>query len=101
MKRPFYLLTALLALWWGCEESKMPLPSPRSTSTSFGANDTSYVELNPVWDSAQLGVPLVAPGDLTISMDGTLFLADEGAGRIHAFSKSGNHLTGSGSMALP
>jgi len=96
MKRRYYLLTALLALFWGCEESKMPLPSPRSANTSFGANDTSYVELNPVWDSAQLGVPLDAPGDLTISMDGTLFLADEGAGRIHAFSKAGNLLSGSG-----
>ena len=69
MKRRYYLLTALLALFWGCEENKMPLPSPRSASTSFGANDTSYVELNPVWDSAQLGVPLDAPGDLTISID--------------------------------
>ncbi len=96
MKRRYYYLAALLALVWGCEESKMPLPSPRSASTSFGANDTSYVELNPVWDSAYLGVALEAPADLTMSMDGTLFLADEGADRIHAFSKAGTLLTGAG-----
>ncbi len=89
-------IAGMVVLLGGCEESKMPLPSPRSTSTTFGANDTSYVELNPVWSSAQLGLPLSAPGDLTIGPDGTLFLADEGAGRIYALTRAGQLLSGDG-----
>ncbi|HOT96069.1 MAG TPA: hypothetical protein PLG50_10255 [bacterium] len=104
MKSLYLLLIAVLvAILGGCEESKMPLPSPRTVSTSFGANDTSYVELNPVWNSAQLGLALAAPGDLTIGADGTLFLADEGAGRIYALNRAGQVLSGYGldQIALP
>jgi len=90
------VIIGLAALLSGCEESKMPLPSPRTTSASFGANDTSYVELNPVWNSAQLGISLAAPGDLTIGADGTLFLADEEAGKIHALTKAGDVVSGFG-----
>ncbi len=101
MKKIFYtLLSAALSFTWGCDETKMVLPSPRTVSTSFGANDTSYVELNPVWDSASLGISLSAPGDLTIGADGTLFLADERANRIYALSKAGRVITGYGLGAL-
>jgi hypothetical protein len=101
--RYLLLLPGALFFLYGCEEIKMPLPSPGNVNPSFGANDTSYVELNPVWNSAQLGLSLVAPGDLTIGADGTLFLADEGTGRIHALSKAGHVLTGDGldNLTLP
>lgn len=85
-----------LALLCGCHEDKMVLPSPATVSTSFGANDTSYVELNPLWDSAYLGLPLAAPADLCLGSDGTLFLADEGANRIHALNKAGRVMSGFG-----
>lgn len=102
-RKDLFLLTGMLAILWGCEETKMPLPSPKSSDNSFGANDTSYVELNPVWNSAVLGVSLQAPGDLTISADGVLFLADEGAGKIYALSKAGHALNGEGldNLAIP
>jgi len=101
MKNHFaILLLGALLLASGCSESKMPLPSPASLSTAFGANDTSYVELYPIWDSAYLGVNLQAPGDLTISADGTLFLADEAANHIYALSQAGRLLTGFGSNGL-
>jgi hypothetical protein len=97
MKRRYYFLMACaLVFACGCEETKMPLPSPKSISSSFGANDTSYVELFPLWNRAFLGIALEAPGDLTIGADGTLFLADEGASKIYALSKSGQIITGSG-----
>jgi len=90
------IILGALTLLLACEMEKMPLPSPRAANSSFGANDTSYVELNPVWDSEYLGVNLEAPCDLTMGPDGILYLADQGSGRIHAFSKAGIRLTGHG-----
>ncbi|OPZ73353.1 MAG: NHL repeat protein [bacterium ADurb.Bin478] len=100
MKRTQYIVVAALVTALGCSEYKMPLPSPATGSLSFGANDTSYVELKPQWDPAYLGVPLQAPGDLAISADGTLYLADEGADRIYALSKAGRILGDFGQNAL-
>ncbi len=100
MKRTDYMVVVALLTTLGCSEYKMPLPSPATGSLSFGANDTSYVELQPQWDAAYLGVPLQAPGDLTISADGTLYLADEGADRIYALSKAGRILGDFGQNAL-
>ncbi|HPI73435.1 MAG TPA: hypothetical protein PLZ01_08505, partial [bacterium] len=100
MKHALYIVVAALLTALGCSEYKMPLPSPATASLSFGANDTSYVELKPQWDAAYLGVPLQAPGDLTVSADGTLYLADEGADRIYALSKAGRVLEDFGQNAL-
>lgn len=81
-------------LFWGlaCEQNKMPLPVPQSDSDTFGANDTSYIELNPVWDANTLGLTLSQPADITIGPDGVLYVADEGNDRIVALSQAGERL---------
>ncbi len=71
----------------------MPLPVPRQKPTTFGANDTSYVELFPVWNSAQLGTQLDYPADIVMGPDGILFLADKNNNRVLALSKAGELLT--------
>ncbi len=95
-KTKVVFILAAAAVLLACEMNKMPLPSPRIANASFGANDTSYVELNPLWSAEYLGVSLQAPGDLIMGPDGILYLADQGADRVHAFSKAGVRLTAHG-----
>ncbi|MBN2354959.1 hypothetical protein JXO59_02540 [candidate division KSB1 bacterium] len=79
-----------------CNYDKMPLPSPKTPATSFGANDTSYVELNPIWDQSILGAALNAPGDIIMGPDGVIFLANTGNDQILALSRAGHLLTDHG-----
>ncbi|HEX9974708.1 MAG TPA: hypothetical protein VGD14_21770, partial [bacterium] len=44
----------LIIAIFGCGE-KMPLPSVKSSPESFGANDTSYIRLNNIWDAPAIG----------------------------------------------
>ncbi|MBN1541520.1 hypothetical protein JW992_05200 [candidate division KSB1 bacterium] len=91
MKPKFRLNCCVFVLWLvvGCSQEKYPLPSPQNASTSFGANDTSYIELFPMWDSAQLGVQLEYPVDIVSGPDGLIFVADEGNDRIVVLTKAG------------
>jgi len=86
----------ILLIVVACGQDKLPLPVPRTTNLSFGANDTSYIELNPVWDASFLGYNFSDPYDITIGPDGVIFVADEGNDRIVALSKAGELLTNNG-----
>ncbi len=98
MKRIHYIIIAILLVLMAasCEYSKMPLPVANSSSSGFGANDTSYVELNPVWDATFLGNTLSHPTDITIGPDGYIFIADEGNDRILVVNQSGEQMTQNG-----
>lgn len=101
----FSFLTFLLLLtllWSACTHDKIALPTPATPSTSFGASDTNYIELNPVWDSEQLGINLNNPVDIAMGPDGYLFLADENNNRILVLSRSGEQKTenGLGSLSI-
>jgi len=75
---------------------KMPLPTVQITPESFGANDTSYIHLNPDWDAAILGYaeanPLT-PVDIAIGLDEYIFIADSANNRILTLNKSGSIIT--------
>jgi len=89
------VLLSLVLLAFGqmaCDQEKMPLPAPRTNTDTFGANDTSYVELFPMWDQTVIGTPLMAPSDLTMGPDGILYLANEGADQVLALSRAGEIL---------
>ena len=99
MKRLNYhiILFCLLGLFvLSCQMEKMPLPVPNTESNSFGANDTNYVELQPVWDHMGFSNPL----DITMGPDGIIFVADEGNNRIVALSKSGDLVMDNGLGAI-
>ncbi|MDZ7723946.1 MAG: hypothetical protein U5R06_14340 [candidate division KSB1 bacterium] len=83
-----YLLMAC-AVFVACEYDKMPLPAPAGDSASFGANDTSYVELFPVWDASALGYSFNHPVDISMGPDGLIFVADEGNDNIVVMTKAG------------
>ena len=98
-KYTFALLLFLLMVA-ACSVDKMPLPTPNTAAASFGASDTNYVELSPVWDGSVLGVPLQNPQDIAIGRDGVIFVADRGNNRVQVFSKAGQRLTDHGLDAL-
>jgi hypothetical protein len=79
----------------GCGE-KMPLPSVTNSPESFGANDTSYIHLNPDWTASSIGYSpenRMKPVDITIGDDGYLFIADQNNDKIITVTKSGDLVT--------
>jgi len=71
---------------------KMLLPSVQSSVESFGANDTSYIHLNPDWNAATMGYTSVnpmTPVDIAIGDDDYLFIADSANNQIITLYKSG------------
>ena len=96
IKNLSYSLIALVLILSACTHEKMPLPSPNSENTSFGANDTNYVELSPIWDAQNLGVAMGNPQDITIGRDGIIYMADKAKNRVMAFSKAGQQMTQNG-----
>ncbi len=95
MKNKLLIYTYVFAVGalTNCDFQKMPLPSPQAKSVAFGANDTSYVELNPIWDQTTLGIALNAPSDIIMGPDGIIFLANEGNDQIIALSRAGQVLS--------
>lgn len=60
--------------------------------SGFGANDTSYIEITPVWDSHILGISLDRPTDIIVGPDGYLWVANSGQNEIIGIKKSGEVL---------
>ena len=91
MKKFLYIaLLFVLFVSMACDQEKLPLPVSNITPTSFGANDTSYIELFPVWNSEHLRYSLNQPQDIIIGPDGLIFLADKGNNHILTLTKAGD-----------
>jgi hypothetical protein len=101
MRKLLISLVLLAFIQLACDQQKMPLPVPRTTADTFGANDTSYVELYPAWDQTVVGTPLVAPSDLTMGPDGIIYLANEGADQVLALTKAGQIVPAPGLTGIP
>jgi len=91
--KPIILIFAIVLL--GCGD-KMPLPSVTGSPESFGANDTSYIHLQPDWNASTMGYfatnPL-RPVDIAIGADSYIFIADQGNNKIFAVTESGQLVT--------
>ena len=87
----FWIYIILLSVFIaGCGE-KMPLPSVISSPESFGANDTSYIHLDPDWTASSMGYfaeSRMKPVDIAIGDDGYIFIADEDNDRVITVSQS-------------
>lgn len=77
----------------GCGE-KMPLPVVESNPNAFGANDTSYIHINPDWNTTSLsysgGSFTFTPVDIAIGTDDYIYVADQTNDRIAVIAKSGD-----------
>ena len=58
-----------------------------SESEMFGAGDTTYLLIQPTWNSNQ---GIVKPVEISIAQDGRIFVADESQFSILVFDQSGN-----------
>lgn len=88
----YSLFIIILIITAGCGE-KMPLPVVQITPESFGANDTSYIHLNPDWNAAEIGYAAQSPFtpvDIAIGLDEYIFIADSANDKILALNKSGS-----------
>ncbi len=69
------LITALslvLLAQFGCIE-KMALPNDINKAVDFTAGDTTYLAISPAWDASY---GFVTPTELSIALDGRIFIAD-------------------------
>lgn len=100
IKSLLYTFLIFLILLVACSQDEFPLPTPGTGDNAFGANDTNYVELSPVWNNASLGYSFANPHDLTIGVDGRIYIADTDNNKVTAFSKSGAVLSSNGLSKL-
>lgn len=87
------LFLFLAIVYSGCDFRKLPLPVEKSGVTAFGANDTSYIEVKPVWNSSYLGKNLNQPTDIIVGPDGYLWVANSGNNEIFSLTKAGEILS--------
>ncbi len=92
MKRAALIWIALALLGWAGCGRKLPLPAVTTVARSFGASDTSFIPLGPIWDGPALGylppLPMV-PTDVVIGEDGYIFVADSANDRVLVLSAAG------------
>ena len=82
------ILCALLLLAVSCMD-RFVIPSDiQSQNTgSFGAGDTTFLQLKPVWGSDH---GLNSPTEISIAQDGRIFVADPGVHSILVFDQDGD-----------
>jgi hypothetical protein len=84
-----------MILLFGCGE-KMALPTVVGSLESFGANDTSYIHLEPDWNASIMGYSPsnpMTPVDIAIGVDSYIFIADQQNDKIIVVSESGQLVT--------
>ena len=70
---------------------RIPNDINQNNSGNFGAGDTSFLQLSPVWNSAH---GLSQPVEISIAQDGRVYVADAGVNSILVFDQNGNSPTG-------
>ncbi len=78
----------IIIILCGCVEN-IVLPEDLNTR-EFSAGDTTYLQINPVWDASY---GLVKPVEISVAPDGRLFIADSAAASIVVMEQSGSRLT--------
>ena len=83
-----FLMTLLIS----CVD-RFVIPSDINTGGTgqFGAGDTTFLQVNPLWDS---DFGLDQPEEISISQDGRIFIADKGNNSILVFDQNGNNPEG-------
>ena len=92
MKRQYFNLLFLSMMVISCvDRFRIPNDINQNNSGNFGAGDTSFLQLSPVWNSAH---GLSQPVEISIAQDGRVYVADAGVNSILVFDQNGNSPTG-------
>ena len=90
MNAKFYLL--VLIVFSSCvERFEIPKIINSESSELFGAGDTTYLQLKPVWDETY---GLEDPSEISIAPDGRIFVSDRMGNSIHVFNQDGSRAEG-------
>jgi len=97
MKIRFLWLSILMIILMSCIDRFVIPSNIESQDTSqFGAGDTTYLQIKPLWDSS---FGLDQPEDISIAQDGRIFVADKGNNSILVFDQNGSRPTGFESLS--
>ena len=97
MKIRFLWLSILMIILMSCIDRFVIPSNIESQDTSqFGAGDTTYLQIKPLWDSS---FGLDQPEDISIAQDGRIFVADKGNNSILVFDQNGGRPTGFESLS--
>ena len=92
MKHQYFNLIFLSLMVVSCvDRFRIPNDINEKDSGSFGAGDTSFLQLSPVWNTAH---GLSQPVEISIAQDGRIYVADAGVNAILIFDQNGNSPTG-------
>ena len=82
-----------IVLFQACIERIFIIPNDLNTASGsdFGAGDTTYMLLNPVWNESH---GLQSPVEISVSQDGRIFVADSGLHSIIVFDQDGDRPSG-------
>ena len=73
------------------ERFEIPKIINSESSDLFGAGDTTYLELKPIWDETY---GLEDPSEISIAPDGRIFVSDRMGNSIHVFNQDGSRAQG-------
>jgi len=73
------------------ERFEIPKIINSESSELFGAGDTTYLQLKPIWDETY---GLEDPSEISISPDGRIFVSDRMGNSIHVFNQDGSRAEG-------
>jgi len=82
---------AFCGLLAACGGDKFPLPEPPDGEGTTAVNDTTYLQLNPVW-GPETNYGLNQPKDILIGREPLIYIADTGNNRILMLDLAGNIL---------
>ena len=97
MKRYFLYQSMLMIIFMSCiDRFVIPTNIDSQDAGQFGAGDTTYLQIKPLWDSS---FGLDKPEDISIAQDGRIFVADKGNNSILVFDQNGNRPIGFESLS--
>ena len=86
------LYFTVLIVFSSCiERFEIPKIINSESSELFGAGDTTYLQLKPIWDETY---GLEDPSEISISPDGRIFVSDRSGNSIHVFNQDGSRAQG-------
>ena len=92
MRKIYYLKVLFFALIISCvDRYVVPNDIASQNNSQFGAGDTTYLQIKPVWDAAY---GIEQPEDISIAQDGRVFVADRGNNSILVFDQNGERPEG-------
>ncbi|GIS40116.1 hypothetical protein Ct9H90mP12_3100 [bacterium] len=92
MIRGYYIQLILFLFFFSCTE-RFTIPSNIDSQDSgeFGAGDTVFLEIKPLWNSSY---GFNQPEEISVAQDGRIFVADKGNNSIIVLDQDGDRPVG-------